>query len=165
MKAISFPSGVLTVLALIPWSAKAATIALAAPPGPGQRFDCSQGGSGVSCASDDTGCVPQTKDDPSGGTVSTLKCSFPCQVIARITIPLSSLTAHMESFIDERSVVPGGLGQIAVSLRDRLLRMVANRRGILVPSLVADKRVEEGEDKPSDEVDLLRGALAGAPGA
>src|SRR5204863_6115112 len=49
-------------------------VALAAPPGPGQRFDCSQGGSGVSCASDDTGCVPQTKDDPSGGTVSTLKC-------------------------------------------------------------------------------------------
>jgi len=49
-------------------------VALAAPPGPGQRFDCSQGGSGISCASDDTGCVPQTKDDPSGGTVSTLKC-------------------------------------------------------------------------------------------
>src|SRR5439155_8894008 len=52
----------------------AAGAAVAAPPGPGQHFDCSDGGSGVSCASDDTGCVPQTKDDPSGGTVSTLKC-------------------------------------------------------------------------------------------
>ncbi|TMA77519.1 MAG: hypothetical protein E6J77_22480 [Deltaproteobacteria bacterium] len=48
-------------------------VALAAPPGPGQRFDCSQGGSGVSCASDDTGCVPQSKDVPAGN-VSTLKC-------------------------------------------------------------------------------------------
>jgi hypothetical protein len=37
---------------------------------------------------------------------------------------------------------------------------VANRRGILVPSLVADKRATE--DKAADEVDLLRGALGGA---
>jgi branched-chain amino acid transport system permease protein len=56
-------------------------------------------------------------------------------------------------------VVPGGLGQIAVSLRDRLLRLVANRRGILVPSLVADRREEDEEDKPEDETDLLSGAL------
>ena len=39
-----------------------AGVALAAPPGPGQHFDCSNGGSGISCASDDTGCVPDTKD-------------------------------------------------------------------------------------------------------
>src|SRR6266849_6675599 len=51
-----------------------ATVSFAAPPAPGQHFDCSDGGSGVSCASDDTGCVPQTKNDPSGGTVSTLQC-------------------------------------------------------------------------------------------
>src|SRR5690348_14428628 len=49
-------------------------VALAAPPLPGQRFDCSQGGSGLPCASDDTGCVPQSKDVPSGGVVATLKC-------------------------------------------------------------------------------------------
>lgn len=60
-------------------------------------------------------------------------------------------------------LLPGGLGQLLFSARDKLLRRVANRRGILVPSLVADKRVEDGEDKPSDEVDMLRGALAGAP--
>jgi branched-chain amino acid transport system permease protein len=59
-------------------------------------------------------------------------------------------------------VVPGGLGQIAVSLRDRLLRLVANRRGILVPSLVADRREEDAEDKPEDETDLLSGALGAA---
>src|SRR2546430_16715739 len=50
----------------------AAGAAVAAPPGPGQRFDCSQGGSGISCASDDTGCVPQSKD-VAAGNVSTLK--------------------------------------------------------------------------------------------
>jgi len=57
-------------------------------------------------------------------------------------------------------VVPGGLGQVAVSLRDRLLRLVANRRGILVPSLVADRReAQDHEDKPEDETELLAGAL------
>ena len=35
---------------------------------------------------------------------------------------------------------PGGLGQILYSLRDRYLRAVADRRGLLVPSLVADRR-------------------------
>jgi branched-chain amino acid transport system permease protein len=38
---------------------------------------------------------------------------------------------------------PGGLGQIVYQLRDAYLRRVANRRGLLVPSLVADKRVTE----------------------
>ena len=42
-------------------------------------------------------------------------------------------------------LVPGGLGQLAFGFRDRYLRFVANRRGILVPSLVADKRVVEDE--------------------
>ena len=56
-------------------------------------------------------------------------------------------------------VFPGGLAQLAANLRDRLLRRVAERRGILVPSLVADKRVE-GADKAADE-GLLRGALGG----
>jgi hypothetical protein len=57
-------------------------------------------------------------------------------------------------------LLPGGLGQLVFNLRDRVLRRIADRRGILVPSLVADKRVEDGEDRPDDEVDLLRGALA-----
>jgi branched-chain amino acid transport system permease protein len=56
-------------------------------------------------------------------------------------------------------VFPGGLAQLAASLRDRYLRRVAERRGILVPSLVADKRVDD-EDDGEDE-NLLRGALGG----
>jgi len=55
--------------------------------------------------------------------------------------------------------LPGGLGQLLYSLRDRLLRTVAERRGILVPSLVADRR-RSGPTHSSDETALLRGALA-----
>ena len=40
---------------------------------------------------------------------------------------------------------PGGLGQIFYNLRDGYLRWVANRRGLLVPSLIADKRVTDDE--------------------
>jgi branched-chain amino acid transport system permease protein len=59
-------------------------------------------------------------------------------------------------------LLPGGLGQIVYSLRDRYLVRVAERREILVPSLVADRRTEEG-GRAADEVDLLRGALAVEP--
>src|SRR5438094_2567824 len=51
------------------------TGALARPPGPGKHFDCSDAPGATSCASDDTGCVPGSKDDPAApGVVSTLKC-------------------------------------------------------------------------------------------
>lgn len=40
-------------------------------------------------------------------------------------------------------IVPGGLAQALYMLRDSILRRVADRRGILVPSLVADRRVTE----------------------
>lgn len=42
-------------------------------------------------------------------------------------------------------IFPGGLGQIFFGMRDRYLRRVARRRGLVVPSLVADRRVEEEE--------------------
>ena len=63
-------------------------------------------------------------------------------------------------------VVPGGLGQVAFNVRDRFLRLVARRRGVVVPSLVADVRhapehASAEEDHPEDEVDLLTGALTG----
>ncbi|MEY2452668.1 MAG: hypothetical protein QOD92_2242 [Acidimicrobiaceae bacterium] len=60
-------------------------------------------------------------------------------------------------------LLPGGLGQLLFTARDWGLKKIAARRGILVPSLVADKRVETDADRPSDEVDLLRGALSGEP--
>jgi branched-chain amino acid transport system permease protein len=56
--------------------------------------------------------------------------------------------------------LPGGLGQLMYSFRDRLLRIVADRRNILVPSLVADRRQPTEGDHSADETDLLRGALS-----
>jgi branched-chain amino acid transport system permease protein len=55
--------------------------------------------------------------------------------------------------------LPGGIGQVVYAIRDRFLRVVARRRGILVPSLVADKREADRTDS-SDDLDLLTGALA-----
>ncbi len=57
-------------------------------------------------------------------------------------------------------LLPGGLGQLLYNLRDRMLRRVAERRGILVPSLFADKR-SDTQDHADDEVGLLSGALGG----
>jgi branched-chain amino acid transport system permease protein len=55
--------------------------------------------------------------------------------------------------------LPGGLGQLLFRLRDMLLRRVAVRRGILVPSLIADRR-ESTDERAADETDLLRSALS-----
>jgi len=50
--------------------------AIAVPPGPGKHFDCSDAGGATSCATDDTGCVPGSKDNPSAPNVAaTLKCA------------------------------------------------------------------------------------------
>ncbi len=57
-------------------------------------------------------------------------------------------------------VFPGGLAQLAAGFRDRYLRRVAERRGIIVPSLVADKKTDGDEASNQDE-GLLRGALGG----
>jgi branched-chain amino acid transport system permease protein len=57
----------------------------------------------------------------------------------------------------------GGLAQALVTLRNAGLRRIADRRGIVVPSLVADVRTEEvapEEDHPEDEVNLLETALS-----
>jgi ABC-type branched-subunit amino acid transport system ATPase component/ABC-type branched-subunit amino acid transport system permease subunit len=54
--------------------------------------------------------------------------------------------------------LPGGLAAGVQSIRDRLLTRVANRRQILVPSLVADKRVELVDHAP-EETSLLEHAL------
>jgi len=58
--------------------------------------------------------------------------------------------------------LPGGLWQFVHRQRDRYLRWVAQRRGIHVPSLVADKRIEEEEqaDQPEDETSVISGALS-----
>ncbi len=61
-------------------------------------------------------------------------------------------------------VFPGGLAQLVTNIRDKYLRAVAERRDILVPSLVADKKVDDDEDDGADE-SLLRGALGGGDAA
>jgi branched-chain amino acid transport system permease protein len=53
--------------------------------------------------------------------------------------------------------LPGGFAQLGFGLRDRFLRRVADRAGIHVPSLVADRLVETGED----EQHVLEDAEAG----
>jgi hypothetical protein len=53
---------------------------------------------------------------------------------------------------------PEGLGGLVYRVRDAFLRRVANRRGILVPSLLADKR--QAEDAPV-VIDTALGGLSG----
>ena len=57
--------------------------------------------------------------------------------------PLYTLLATGLGMVVLLMIVPGGLGQIAYGWRDGLLRWIANRRGVMVPSLLADARVEE----------------------
>jgi hypothetical protein len=56
------------------------------------------------------------------------------------------------------AIFPGGLGQVLFTARDRVLRKIAERRGILVPSLVADKRETEAEQH-ADQTAILEEAL------
>jgi ABC-type branched-subunit amino acid transport system ATPase component/ABC-type branched-subunit amino acid transport system permease subunit len=55
--------------------------------------------------------------------------------------------------------VPGGLTQLIYGLRDWLLRIVARRRGIVVPSLLAD----EADDPQADADERARRAVAAVP--
>jgi ABC-type branched-subunit amino acid transport system ATPase component/ABC-type branched-subunit amino acid transport system permease subunit len=55
--------------------------------------------------------------------------------------------------------LPGGLAEGVQSIRDRLLKIVAVRRQILVPSLVADRKVELVDHAP-EETSLLEHALS-----
>ena len=59
--------------------------------------------------------------------------------------------------------LPGGLAAGVQNIRDRLLKLVARRRNILVPSLVADKRVELTDHAP-EESSLLEHALGDGDG-
>ena len=65
-------------------------------------------------------------------------------------------------------VLPGGFGQVVYDIRDRLLRTVADRRHMMVPSLVADRR--GGQATTGTQDDLLstiaaRGANGSTNGA
>lgn len=47
--------------------------------------------------------------------------------------------------------LPGGFSQVYYDGRDRILRWVANRNGIHVPSLIADSRQDDDSGAPGDE--------------
>ena len=55
-------------------------------------------------------------------------------------------------------VLPEGLGGGLYRLRDLALRRIATRRGLVVPSLLADRR---GADVEPDELPVATGLLAG----
>lgn len=61
--------------------------------------------------------------------------------------------------------LPGGLGELVFLARDRLLRLVADRRGILVPSLVADRRQAGSAGSAEDVTALIGGGLNARPAA
>ena len=50
-------------------------------------------------------------------------------------------------------IVPGGLSDVAYRIRDAWLRWLANRRGIVVPSLLADSAVGERDGAAPDRID------------
>ncbi len=50
-------------------------------------------------------------------------------------------------------IVPGGLSDVAYRLRDSWLRWLANRRGIVVPSLLADSAVGERDEPDPARID------------
>jgi branched-chain amino acid transport system permease protein len=61
--------------------------------------------------------------------------------------------------------LPGGLWQFVQQRRDAILRRIAERRGIEVPSLVADRRTDDEppdpeEDHSEDETSVIAGALS-----
>ena len=55
-------------------------------------------------------------------------------------------------------VFPGGFGGVLADLRDGALRKIATRRGMVVPSLLADVRVEDEADEPPPEPVLAAAA-------
>jgi len=57
--------------------------------------------------------------------------------------PLSRLLASGVGVLIILMFIPGGLGSVLYGIRDSLLRVIARRRDIVVPSLLADVRVED----------------------
>ncbi len=75
--------------------------------------------------------------------------------------PAWSLIASGVGVLALLLLVPEGLGGVLYGIRDRYLRAVAKRRGILVPSLVADAATDRGESEALDSA--LTGLSTGAP--
>lgn len=74
-----------------------------------------------------------------------------------ITTPAIKLATTGFGLLLVLMVFPGGLGGIIYDARDGLLRRLAKRKQIHVPSLLADQRVTE--DRPPDDVAVLEHAM------
>lgn len=57
---------------------------------------------------------------------------------------------------------PGGLGDLVYRVRDTALRVIAIRRGLVVPSLLADRRTPDAQEAMPIPLRLLRGDLEDA---
>jgi ABC-type branched-subunit amino acid transport system ATPase component/ABC-type branched-subunit amino acid transport system permease subunit len=68
--------------------------------------------------------------------------------------PLSRLLASGVGVLFILMFLPAGLGSVIYNVRDNLLRVVARRRNIVVPSLLADVRVEDETNILDEEADL-----------
>jgi ABC-type branched-subunit amino acid transport system ATPase component/ABC-type branched-subunit amino acid transport system permease subunit len=88
------------------------------------------------------------------GVIEVLSYKFPAEQLLFTGIGLLVILLFL----------PGGLGEGVQKIRDVLLRRIALRRDILVPSLVADRRVETPHHiHPPEESDLLAHALDESP--
>ena len=77
--------------------------------------------------------------------------------------PLSQLFASGVGVLFILMVLPSGLGGLVYDLRDNVLRRIARRRGVVVPSLLADLRVDEdGQPFDAAEPVPLRARIAAA---
>jgi hypothetical protein len=74
-----------------------------------------------------------------------------------VTTPAVKLATTGFGLLLVLMVFPGGLGGIIYDARDGLLRRFAAKRGIHVPSLVADHRITE--DEAPDETEVLVHAM------
>lgn len=79
----------------------------------------------------------------------------------------ASLLASGAGMLILLTVLPGGLGQLIYGWRDGLLRWIAKRRGLVVPSLVADLRVDDAVLLPgaraAQELAPLQASAGGEP--
>lgn len=94
-----------------------------------------------------------------GSILGALAGIFTFRLLERVLSGQLRLVITGAGLLVVLSIFPGGFSQVLFGLRDRYLRWVANRRGLLVPSLVADRRETE-EEQHADQSDLLEGALS-----
>jgi ABC-type branched-subunit amino acid transport system ATPase component/ABC-type branched-subunit amino acid transport system permease subunit len=74
--------------------------------------------------------------------------------------PLSRLFASGVGVLLVLMFLPSGIGGVFYDLRDRLLRVIARTRSLVVPSLLADVRVLDGESHRVHDVELARSVSA-----